>query len=478
MACLSSCSEILLGDSEYRLFRERHALGLVLMGLKSANVESKLPTVALAIFGVIVMLHVWMLLSKPNTPREDIALPHFVQTVQPSQVNEGPSPAFSDVYPPVAALPPYTPFPRKIWQTAKYGPAGLDEMDRAALRTWTKLNQKWRYEAVTQYGAETYVRERFAHRPELVEAFTDLQDPILHADLVRYLVLLGDGGVYSDLDTRALKPINDWIPAEYRRLANVVVGVEYDRLEGTRWMDWTLDLQFATWAILAKPGHALLDLTVQRVIDGLRRLAVKQGTTLAGVQPSFQDVLDTTGPALFTNAVFERLSYTTGTNFTWLNVTDLKIPRLVDDILILPITAFGNGQGHSNAGSPEEDLALVQHLFKGSWKGDHPMVFDEPEQKEEEKIAQQQIEVIEALQKVQEGNEGSEQGTDQAEGDTREVSNEQTISGDDHGSDNEEEIKDEASAHETSQETEHQLIDDRGDELDSRQMSGDLRWSD
>ena len=375
-----------------------------------------MPAIALVVFGFIVALHVWMLFSKPNTSLEHVSVPVPEQSMalRESQLRmsptvpeapiapEAPSPAFS-------SPPPYKPFPRKIWQTSKTGPAGLDDIDRAALRTWMKLNQKWRYESVTQYGAESYVRERFADRPELVEAFTDLQDPILRADFIRYLVLLGDGGVYSDLDTRALKPIDDWIPVEHRRATNVVVGVEYDRLAGMRWGDWTLDLQFATWAILAKPGHALLQLTVQKVIEGLHRLAIKQGTTLAGVRPSFQEVLDTTGPALFTTAVFERLSWTTGTNFTWLNVTDMKAPRLIDDVLILPITAFGNGQGHSNAGSPDEDVALVQHLFKGSWKGDHPMAAadeeeaqrieaEKAEQLRQENAAMNEIEVVEEMQ--------------------------------------------------------------------------------
>lgn len=41
-------------------------------------------------------------------------------------------------------------------------------------------------------------------------------------------------------------------------------------------------------------------------------------------------------------------------------------------VLILPINAFGSGQMHSKNGSPDENTALVQHLFKGSWKADHP----------------------------------------------------------------------------------------------------------
>ncbi len=263
-------------------------------------------------------------------------------------------------------------FPRKIWQTGKTSAVGLENNDRVVVQSWVKLNQKHRHEIITQHSAESYVRERFGHRRDIEETFTDLQDPILRADLIRYLVLLGDGGVYSDIDTKALKPIEDWIPSAFKRHANVVIGVEYDKLKGGRWIDWTLDLQFCTWAMMAKPGHPLMQKAVERVIGGIRKLAQKQGKTVSGIKASFQDVLDTTGPALFTEAVFEGLSYSTGTNFTWENVTGMLTPRLVGDILILPINAFGSGQAHSNSGSPEEDTAMVQHLFSGSWKGDHP----------------------------------------------------------------------------------------------------------
>lgn len=230
---------------------------------------------------------------------------------------------------------------------------------------------------MTQFGAESYVRDRFPDRPEFLETFLDLQDPILRADMIRYLVLLGDGGVYSDLDTNNLKPIRDWIPAQFKGSVSVVVGIEYDKLDGNRWADWTLDLQFCTWAIMARPGHSLFERTVTRIIKGLHELAQKQGKTIAGVKVTFADVLNTTGPALFTQAVFEYLSDATGTDFTWLNVTGLTQPILVDDILILPITAFGSGQGHSNSGSPEDDEALVEHLFAGTWKGSHPLYEDE-----------------------------------------------------------------------------------------------------
>ena len=306
-----------------------------------------------------------------------------------------------------------TPFPRKIWQTSKTSPAGLEADDRHAILSWFKMNQKHRYEIVTQHSAESYVREKYSHRPDIAEVFLDLQDPILRADLIRYLVLLGDGGVYSDIDTMSLKPIDDWIPTAYQNEVNLVVGIEYDTLGGNRWVDWTLDLQFATWAILAKPGHLFMQITVDRVIERLKKLAFKQERAISQIRASFHEVLDTTGPALFTEAVFEGLSYTTGTKFTSANLTGLTEPKLVGDVLVLPITAFGSGQQHSNSGSPESDTALVQHLFKGSWKKNHVFANQKPEEKrpednkpeskqEENKRSEGEIEPTQGFEKIEE----------------------------------------------------------------------------
>ena len=82
---------------------------------------------------------------------------------------------------------------------------------------------------------------------------------------------------------------------------------------------------------------------------------------------------------MFTEAVFETVAHATGHKFSWLNVTKLKAPRLVGDVLILPITAFGAGQGHSEAGEAEEEGALVEHLFRGAPMGEKEGVDHEHE---------------------------------------------------------------------------------------------------
>ena len=199
------------------------------------------------------------------------------------------------------------------------------------MNSWAKINQKHRYEILTQYSAESYVKDRFSHRPDIGELFVELQDPILRSDFIRYLVLLGDGGLYSDIDTMVLIPIEDWVPSAYVNKVNLVVGVEYDKLDGDRWGDWPLDLQFCTWAILAKPGHFLIERTVDRVITGLKALAREQETTISGIRASFSEVLNTTGPSLFTEAVIEGLAEATGTTFTWHNLTGMTESKLVED---------------------------------------------------------------------------------------------------------------------------------------------------
>jgi len=262
---------------------------------------------------------------------------------------------------------------KKIWQTAKTGPLTLDEDSRANILRWETQNPGWRYELLTDAGSDSYVREKWsATRPDIVDAFTSLRDNIMRADFIRYLLLYGDGGVYSDLDTECLRPIDEWIPLQHQSQVSTVVGVEYDTFGRGRG-DALLDLQLVNWTLMARgPGTGLMAAVVGRVIDALRALAARQGVRLELVQAGFNDVLASTGPALLTLAVWEYLSAATGAPFGWENVTAITQPCLVADVLILPVTSFGNGQSHSNAGPPDDPSALVHHQYKGSWKtGSH-----------------------------------------------------------------------------------------------------------
>ena len=259
--------------------------------------------------------------------------------------------------------------PRKIWQTSKIPTISLDDDDKRVVQTWLDRNPEYRHEILTAGASDTFVQDRYASTPEIQEIFLQLRDPILRADLIRYLVLSADGGIYNDIDVQCLQPIENWgLPKEQTDKASVIVGIEVDRkLEDGSWR-----LGFCSWTIMAKPNHPAINASVSWVLNNLKALAAAQKTSIGGIKASREDVIATTGPRAFSQSLYAFMSQSTGTKVSYLNFTGLVEPKLVAGVLVLPINSFGSGQAHSGSGSPQDESALVQHLWKGSWKPSHP----------------------------------------------------------------------------------------------------------
>jgi mannosyltransferase OCH1-like enzyme len=115
-----------------------------------------------------------------------------------------------------------TGFPKKIWQIWR------DDSEEPTDRTvgyphkWRVMNPDYRYERITHANADSYVQEKV---PEaLGKVFLACKSHILRADLLRYLILFGEGGVWADIDTMPHRPVNEWIPDEYQnQTVNLVV---------------------------------------------------------------------------------------------------------------------------------------------------------------------------------------------------------------------------------------------------------------
>lgn len=261
-------------------------------------------------------------------------------------------------------------FPRKLWQTS---PNNANVGSEPNVQQWLTANPSHRYERITAANGDDYVREHYAHDPNIVATFTELRDGMLRADLVQYLFLLAEGGVYTDMDTTCLKPIDRWVPTQYTDAADLVLGIEGDSLGGDLISGFTYPVQFATWTMMVKPGHFILRMIVERVISQLHALAQRQNTTIAGIEAGYMDVMDTTGPGIFSQTIYQGLSELSGKEVDPSSLTGMKEPRLFGNVLVLPVTSFGAGLAHSNAGEVTDPDALVHHMFAGTWKGDHPM---------------------------------------------------------------------------------------------------------
>lgn len=177
------------------------------------------------------------------------------------------------------------PIPRKIWQTWKTPAQSLEPDLRAYAKSWTSQNPEYRYELLTDTGMHAFVADKFASTPGVIDVFKTRMHAILRADLARYLILLAEGGVYSDIDTTCIRPIERWIPPEFSGRVGMLLGVEYDALESSVW-DGRLPVEFVQWTIMTRPGHPIMKAVVDDVIEGLKNTAIQ----------TWLDVVTTTGP--------------------------------------------------------------------------------------------------------------------------------------------------------------------------------------
>jgi alpha 1,6-mannosyltransferase len=269
---------------------------------------------------------------------------------------------------------PYDPmskFPAYIWQTWKNTPASqdFDEIFREPEASWTQLHPTFVHEVITDNVAVHLMRHLYASVPEVLEAYSALPLPVLKADFFRYLILLARGGIYSDIDTAALKPAMDWVPSEVPRSSyGMVIGIEADP-DRPDWAEWySRRIQFCQWTIQSKPGHPVLaDVVANITLETLQR---KREGRLTG---NHEDIVEFTGPALWTDTIFRFFNdpeyfdmSTSKANITWEHFTGMQSAKKVGDIVVLPITSFSPGVKTMGAGEDDDPMAFVKHGFEGT----------------------------------------------------------------------------------------------------------------
>jgi alpha 1,6-mannosyltransferase len=265
--------------------------------------------------------------------------------------------------------------PPKIWQillpqkahteTAPVNPEQLQDTP-----SWLALNRDYLYTLVGHRGSRDFLRKNFADNKKVLDTYNAFRNVGMKSDLLRYLILSVEGGVYTDTDTVALKSIEKWVPAELRDQVRLVVGIEFDRRDGGPWADIAHWVQFCQWTIAAAPGHPVFDTMVNRIIKSAEELEIAHNISLPEITPSSFEVMNSTGPAAWTEVVFEHLQRADPTLNHTQDLSFMTEPKLYGDILVLTIDGFGMGQQHSastNDGSIP-NAALVKHLFRGSWR--------------------------------------------------------------------------------------------------------------
>lgn len=262
-------------------------------------------------------------------------------------------------------------FPAFIWQTWKYTPASGDfgETFRPAEASWSELHPGFIHQVVTDEDAVYLLKYLYASVPEVLDAYQSLPLAVLKADFFRYLILLARGGIYTDIDTTALRSTTDWLPEEVSRSSiGLVIGIEADP-NRTDWKEWySRRIQFCQWTIQAKSGHPVLRDVVTTITEETLRMK-KKG--VLKVNKFDKSIVEFTGPAMWTDAIFSYLNDPNyfkmdGRNITWEAFTGMETAKKVGDIVILPITSFSPGVQQMGAKEPDDPMAFVKHDFEGS----------------------------------------------------------------------------------------------------------------
>jgi mannosyltransferase OCH1-like enzyme len=170
-----------------------------------------------------------------------------------------------------------SPIPRIIWQT--YRSRELPPEAEECRDSWRSLNPGWDYRFVDDNGMDDFARKTLP--PPAYQLFRALPLGVMKADFWRYLVTHEHGGLYADLDTACLAPIDEWLP---REAAFVVCPENRSHL--------------CQWTFLAVPKHPCLEAALDLLIERVGK----------GVEPHRQHfVHHYTGPGLWTDAICSTL---------------------------------------------------------------------------------------------------------------------------------------------------------------------------
>ncbi|PYH44085.1 glycosyltransferase family 32 protein [Aspergillus saccharolyticus JOP 1030-1] len=269
----------------------------------------------------------------------------------------------------------------KVWHSAQTPILSSDQTDW--IHSWLLKNPSFRHELLTDDSALTFVRTRYgATRPDIVEVYEKLPIPILRADLLRYLIVLAEGGIWSDLDVTCDTAVRHWVPAEHQHARiDMIVGLEFDL--GWRGEGMEVASQFCNWVFAARPGSRNLAAVVDAVVAQLNAMSARNGVGVESLTLDMlpMDVVNVTGPKIMTIALLDGLRRVLGRAVDDRDFHAIKAPTLVGDLLIMPGNAFAAAQ---NGFPTDQSPVLVSHHYAGSWKQ------ADAEAKERKKLQQEQ----------------------------------------------------------------------------------------
>ncbi|GEQ72748.1 hypothetical protein JCM33374_g6436 [Metschnikowia sp. JCM 33374] len=271
-------------------------------------------------------------------------------------------------------------FPAYIWQTWKHG-LNDDRFDanyKEGQAQWAFRNPGFVHELFNDDTSFATVKHLYSHIPEVIEAYEALPEVVLRMDFFRYLILFARGGVYADVDTMPLQPVPNWIPENVEATElGLIISVGMESTDKNWRSELHRRLEFGQFIIQSKPGHPILREIIAQITDITlnKKRGLKEGERLSLNGSPNQKILDIsrwTGSGIWTDVIFEYLNdYVRSAIYqsvSWQDFHALSGPKLVSDILILPIKSFASDIEVPKDGKISDPIAFAKHWSAKIWK--------------------------------------------------------------------------------------------------------------
>ncbi|CCG83092.1 Initiation-specific alpha-1,6-mannosyltransferase [Taphrina deformans PYCC 5710] len=253
-----------------------------------------------------------------------------------------------------------------IWQTYQEEP----NTNSIPYASWLEKNKpKWSRTFMAQADTSDAIDRISRDLEFLNETYQALPARVLQTDLLRYVTLFKNGGVYADIDTNCYAGIESWYAQCYTESTSIVhgdrvrasqpgliVGVEFDleRDPNFEHIDGR-QVALANYVFAANKGHPVL----ARVIDRIVTRTLNSSHPPAFDLSNHTHTYEWTGRKVWTDTIVAHIQSTVR-GFRERDLLGLKKARVFDDICVLPIRAFGSGQSkYKNSPDSESEGVLV-----------------------------------------------------------------------------------------------------------------------
>lgn len=267
-------------------------------------------------------------------------------------------------------------FPAYIWQTWKHGlnDERFNQLYRQGETQWALKNPGFVHELFNDDTAFTIIKHLYTDIPEIIKTYDLLPEVILKMDFFRYLILFAKGGIYADIDTFPLQPVPNWIPENVSPdELGMIIAVEIDSNNKNWSKMYHRRLQFGQFVVQSKPGHPILRELIGEIVEETLAKEGSEDLRLVGNSNEKQlQILKWTGAGIWTDVILnyfnDYIKSSIYNKITWKDFTNLKIPKLVSDILILPKSSFASEIAIPQDGKIKDPLAFVKHYSSKIWK--------------------------------------------------------------------------------------------------------------